>query len=73
MASSGVVSVDPARPHKMELRRWGTSWPFEVDPAERYHSMTGEPGGTWRNRGRTPNRIVGVGMAGAGFEDGVPV
>ena len=68
----GVVSVDPARPHKMELRRWGTSWPFEVHPAERYHSMTGEPGGTWRNRGRTPNRIVGVGMAGAGFEDGVP-
>ena len=68
----GVVSVDPARPHKMELRRWATSWPFEVHPAERYHSMTGEPGGTWRNRGRTPNRLVGVGTAGAGFEDGVP-
>ncbi len=68
----GVVSVDPARPHKIELRRWGTSWPFEIHPAERYHSMTGEPGGTWRNRGRTPNRIVGVGTAGAEFEDGVP-
>ena len=68
----GVVSVDPARPHKIELRRWGTSWPFEVHPAERYHSMTGEPGGTWRNRGRAPNRIVGVGTAGVEFEDGVP-
>ena len=68
----GVASVDTARPHRIEVRRWGTSWPFEVHPAERYHSTTGEPGGTWRNRGRTPNRLVGVGTAGAEFADGVP-
>ena len=68
----GVASIDPARPHVMEVRRWGTSWPFEVHPAERYHSTTGEPGGIWRNRGRAPNRLVGVGTAGAEFGRGVP-
>ncbi len=68
----GVASIDPARPHVLEVRRWGTSWPFEVHPAERYHSTTGEPGGTWRNRGRPPNLLVGVGTAGAEFGAGVP-
>ena len=68
----GVASIDPARPHVLEVRRWGTSWPFEVHPAERYHSTTGEPGGTWRNRGRPPNLLVGVGTAGAEFGSGVP-
>ena len=68
----GVASIDPARPHVMEVRRWGTSWPFEVHPADRYHSTTGEPGGTWRNRGRPPNLLVGVGTAGAEFGSGVP-
>jgi N,N-dimethylformamidase len=68
----GVVSIDPDRPHVVELRRWGTGWPFEMPPAERHHSMTGEPGGTWRNRGRGPHTIVGVGTAGAGFDRGSP-
>ena len=68
----GVASIDPVRPHVLEVRRWGTSWPFEVHPAERYHSTTGEPGGTWRNRGRPPNLLVGVGTAGAEFGAGVP-
>ena len=68
----GVASIDPARPHVMEVRRWGTSWPFEVHPAERHHSTSGEPGGIWRNRGRAPNRLVGVGTAGAEFGPGVP-
>ncbi len=34
--------------------------------------MTGEQGGHWRNRGRAPNTIVGVGTAGAGFDRGSP-
>ena len=34
--------------------------------------MTGEQGGTWRNRGRAPNTIVGIGCAGAGFDRGSP-
>lgn len=70
----GVASFDPdpAKPHRVEVRRWGAPWPFEVAPAERVHSMTGEPGGTWRNRGRPPNAIVGVGTSAAGFDRAVP-
>ena len=68
----GVVSVDPDRPHLLEVRRWGTGWPYEMPPAERHHSMTGEQGGTWRNRGRGPHALVGLGTAGAGFDRGSP-
>jgi N,N-dimethylformamidase len=70
----GVASFDPdpRKPHKVEVRRWGAPWPFEIAPGERYHSTTGEQGGTWRNRGRAPNRIVGVGTSGAGFDRAVP-
>ena len=68
----GVTSVDPQRPHVIEVRRWGTSWPFEMPPGERYHSTTGEPGGIWRNRGWAPNRFVGVGSSAAGFDRGAP-
>ena len=66
----GVTSVDPTKPHVIEVRRWGTSWPFELPPGERYHSTTGEPGGTWRHRGRAPQRIVGVGTSATGFDRG---
>ncbi len=68
----GVTSVDPAKPHRVEVRRWGAPWPFEMPPGERFHSTTGEQGGTWRNRGRAPNTIVGIGTAGAGFDRGSP-
>jgi N,N-dimethylformamidase len=68
----GVASVDPHRPHAVEVRRWGASWPFEMPPGERHHSMTGEPGGIWRNRGRGPHALVGMGTAGAGFDRGSP-
>lgn len=70
----GVASFDrdPAKPHKVEVRRWGAAWPFEVASGERVHSTTGEPGGSWRNRGRPPNGIVGVGTSAAGFDRAVP-
>ena len=68
----GVTSIDEDRPHIVEVRRWGTSWPFEMPPGERVHSTTGEPGGTWRNRGQTPQALVGVGSCSAGFDRGSP-
>ncbi|MDA4136737.1 MAG: hypothetical protein OK449_07065, partial [Thaumarchaeota archaeon] len=58
-----VISVDPARPHVIELRRWGGTGTWVAGAGEYYHSTTGELGGLWRNRGRPPQRIVGVGMA----------
>ena len=63
-----VTSVDPERPHLIELRRGvcGTrSW--ESMPGECYHSTTGEFGGLWRLRGRAPQRTVGVGFAAQGW------
>lgn len=68
----GVTSWEPGKPHKVEVRRWGAPWPFEVPAAERYHSTTGEPGGIWKNRGRAPNTIVGIGTSAAGFDTAVP-
>jgi N,N-dimethylformamidase len=65
-----VTSVDPYRPHVVEVRRGiaGTrTW--ESIPGELRHSTTGEPGGLWRYRGRDPNRLVGIGFAAQGFDE----
>ncbi|MDP6567182.1 MAG: N,N-dimethylformamidase, partial [Alphaproteobacteria bacterium] len=58
-------------PGVIEVRRAedGTrAWMAE--PGEYYHSFNGEYGGLWRRIGRPPNRLVGVGFAAQGFEDG---
>jgi N,N-dimethylformamidase len=63
-----VTSVDPLRPHVIELRRGmnGTrAW--ENLPGESHHSTTGELGGLWRLRGQSPQRLVGVGFAAQGW------
>jgi N,N-dimethylformamidase len=67
-----VTSVSPSRPHMIEVRR-GRRGPrnWESEPGEDYHSTTGEHGGLWRDRGRAPQRIGGVGMTAQGFVDGV--
>lgn len=61
-----VTSVDPQRPHIIEVRRWKGTGSWEAAPGESFHSSTGEPGGLWRNRGRAPNRLVGIGMTAQG-------
>jgi N,N-dimethylformamidase beta subunit-like protein len=62
-----VASLDPDRPHVMEVRRGSAgTGPFHGEPGEGHHSTTGEPGGLWRFRGRPPNVLVGVGFAGMG-------
>ena len=64
-----VCSFDPEKPHVMEVRRGesGTR-PWQADPGEYHHSTTGERGGLWRYRGRTPQKLVGVGFAAQGFD-----
>lgn len=62
-----VTSIDPTRPHIIEVRRGlGGGWPWESPPGEVHHATTGEPGGLWRYRGRPPNRLVGVGFCAQG-------
>jgi N,N-dimethylformamidase len=68
-----VTSVHSSRPHVIESRRGhsGTrAWASE--PGECHHSTTGEPGGLWRNRGRAPQRIAGVGTTSLGCDRSLP-
>jgi N,N-dimethylformamidase len=68
-----VTSVDPARPHLIEVRRGhagGRAW--ESAAGETHHATTGEPGGLWRHRGRPPNRLLGVGFAAQGADMSAP-
>jgi N,N-dimethylformamidase beta subunit-like, C-terminal len=68
-----TTSIDPHRRHVIEVRRGrrGTGT-WRGEPGEDFHSTTGEPGGLWRDRGRPPQRLVGVGMAAQGFDRGLP-
>ena len=62
-----VTSVDPARPHLIEVRRGETGTrPWSSDAGEMYHGTTGELGGLWRSRGRPPHGLVGVGFTAMG-------
>jgi N,N-dimethylformamidase len=67
-----VTSIDPERPHIAEIRRWGGMQGWRSEAGEYYHSTTGEMGGTWRNRGRAPQRLVGVGYAAEGVDENRP-
>lgn len=58
-----VTSIDPRRPYLAEVRRGinGTrAWTSL--PGELRHQTTGEQGGLWRYRDRSPNALVGVGF-----------
>jgi len=57
-----VTSRDPFKPHVIEVRRGLVGVPRQSKPGECFHSTTGEMGGTWRNRGYSPQRWLGVGM-----------
>lgn len=40
---------------------------WESAPGEDLLAVSAEPGGLWRHRGRTPNRLVGIGFAAQGW------
>lgn len=68
-----VTSVHPERPHVIEVRRGNTATrAWSSEPGECYHSTTGEPGGIWRDRGRAPQKIAGVGSAALGADKALP-
>ena len=63
-----ITSVAPDNPQVIEVRRWGGTQGYEAAPGEWYHSTTGELGGLWRFRGRPPQKLVGIGFTGQGFD-----
>ena len=56
----------------IEVRRNHGSEVWGAAPGEYFHSTTGEMGGLWRFRGRTPQQMVGVGFTAQGSGRGVP-
>ncbi|SFQ05565.1 N,N-dimethylformamidase [Amycolatopsis rubida] len=64
-----VTSSRPARPEIIEVRRSSGVRSWETAPGEGHHAGTGEPGGLWRHRGRSPNALTGVGMAAHGWSE----
>lgn len=59
-------------PHVIEVRKSEGLRHWDADPGERYHASTGELGGLWRTRGRSPNKLFGVGMAANGWDNNAP-
>jgi N,N-dimethylformamidase len=64
-----VTAYDPEDEQVIEIRRWGGSQAWQARPGEYCLSFTGELGGLWRNRGRAPQKTVGVGFVAAGMSD----
>ena len=67
-----VTCLDPEARHTIEVRRWGGTQAWNAAPGERYHSTTGELGGLWRNRGRAPQKLVGIGFTSQGNDRNAP-
>lgn len=67
-----VTALDPDNPDVMEVRRWGGSQAWKARPGEYHLETTGEMGGLWRNRGRPPQQLVGVGFVAEGLDQASP-
>lgn len=68
-----VTSLDPARPHLMEVRKGGLGEvgpEFKSLPGQAQHQTTLEDGGFWSERGRPPRALTGVEFVANGHVDG---
>ena len=69
----GITSLDPERPHVAEHRRVETNgFIVQVPAGEHHHSTTGEFGGLWRARGRSPHKLAGVSCTAVGTDQAKP-
>lgn len=64
-----VTSQQEHRPEVIEVRRSRGVRSWETAPGEGHHASTGEPGGLWRERGRSPHALTGIGMAAHGWSE----
>ena len=55
-------------PGVIELRRANGMRAWHAQPGEGCHAFLPGPGGTWRELGRPPQRLVGVGSTAVGHE-----
>ena len=68
-----VVGFDPENPACMEVRKLDSGMrAWAAKPGEHYLQTTGEKSGLWRNRGRAPQKLTGVGFIAEGFETSAP-
>ena len=64
-----LVSYHPDKPYVMEVRRSvNGARPHQPAPGEELHTTSGERCGLWRNKGRAPQRLAGVGFTAQGFD-----
>ena len=63
-----VTTMNPEQEDVFEVRRWGGTGTWKAEPGEFHNSSTGELGGLWRNRGRAPQKMLGVGFTSQGFD-----
>lgn len=64
-----VTTRVPDRPWMIEVRRgFSGNRAWESEAGEEHHASTGERGGLWRRRGRTPNSLVGIGFSAQGWD-----
>jgi N,N-dimethylformamidase len=68
-----VTAIGSDSPHVIEVRRGqnGTR-PWQSAPGENYLSTSGELAGLWRDRGRAPQKLVGVGYIAEGYDISLP-
>jgi len=66
-----VTSVHPSRPHLLEVRRRQGSQTTAAPFGEDVHVFDPQPGGTWGGSGRPPDRVLGVGFSGFGWDEAV--
>ncbi|XBS68428.1 N,N-dimethylformamidase beta subunit family domain-containing protein [Acerihabitans sp. KWT182] len=59
-------------PHVVEVRKSEGLRHWDACPGERYHAGTGELGGLWRTRGRSANKLFGIGMGAHGWDNRAP-
>jgi N,N-dimethylformamidase len=63
-----VIAFHPENRNIIEVRRFGGSEPWASPRGEGVLSFSAEMGGTWRGRGRDPEKLVGVGNIAQGLE-----
>ncbi|KAK1149611.1 hypothetical protein N8T08_005160 [Aspergillus melleus] len=68
-----VTGHQGTQPHRIEVRRADQGCrTFNLPPGHWHLASTGELGGLWRSRGRTPNRLMGLGSDACGMGQGAP-